>query len=95
MVAELEIKRLRQEMTSGFAELKRIIAGQATIGNWMKQEEACIALGVNARQLRNIRIHLDRHGRKVGSLRWRKGRGKSVEYHKADIENYRNSVTFA
>lgn len=93
MVVELEIKKLREEMNARFSDLFKVLSGKAITGNWVKQREACNMLGIKERRLRDIRIHQDKNKRLVGTIRWRKGRGKTVEYHKADIESYRNAIT--
>jgi len=93
MIPELEIKKLREEQQAGFAALGALIMGRGILGQWVMQDIACQMLGVEPRQIRNIRLHQDRFGKTVGSIRWRKGHGKTVEYHKADIEKYLNRIT--
>lgn len=93
MTWETEIRKLRQEMKDQHRELVKMIATKVLIGNWVKQDIACALLNVSARQMRNIRIHTDKHGNVVGSIKWRKGKGKTVEYWKADLENYLNQIT--
>jgi hypothetical protein len=95
MIPELEIKKLRAEIRQEFKDLRAMLSGRAVLGNWVKQEAACDMLEIKPRQLRNLRIRLDVNGKKVGCIRWRQGRGKTKEYHKADIESYLNGVMFA
>jgi len=95
MIPEIEIKRLREEMRQEFAELRKMIMGRGILGNWVKQDQACLMLGIKRRHIYNIRIHLDKDQKKVGFIRWRKGKGRSAEYHKGDIEKYLNEITVA
>lgn len=91
-VFETEIKKLRNEMRMGFQELRKLICGKNIVGNWVKQPMACAMISVSPRQLRNIRIHSDKNGKVVGTIRWRKGSGKSVEYYKPDLEKYLSKI---
>lgn len=84
---------VRQELKVQVEELKKLILGRGIIGNWVSQEMACMMLGVGVRRLSDIRIHHDKNGNKVGSIRWRKSKGREVQYHKADIEKYLNHIT--
>lgn len=93
MVIETEIKRLREEMKQEFHELRKLITGRNITGNWVKQEVACAMLEILPRQLRNVRKHLDPNGKAVGSIAWRKGKGRTVEYYKPDIEKYLSKIT--
>jgi hypothetical protein len=93
MVVELEIKKLREEFKSQLDDLRKLIMGRNIVGNWVKQPIACAMIDVQPRQLRNLRIHVDASGKRSGSIRWRKGKGKTREYHKADLEAYLNEIT--
>lgn len=86
-------RMIRQELKAELSEIKKLLMGQGTLGNWVKQEMACISLGVEPRQLRNIRYHLDKDGKAVGCIKWRKGKGRLVEYWKPDLEKYRDAIT--
>jgi len=92
MVVETEIKKLRQDMAKEFAEMRMLIMGKGTIGFWVSQKVACAQLGILPRRLRDIRVHYDANGKQHGSIRWRKGAGRQVQYHKADIEKYLNQI---
>lgn len=76
-------------------ELRKLIVGKNIVGNWVKQPMACAMINVKPRQLRNIRIHLDKNNNTVGQIKWRKGKGKTVEYWKPDLENYLNQITIS
>jgi hypothetical protein len=93
MIVETRLRRLEEKMDKGFAELRSLICGKNIIGNWVSQPIACAMLHVKKRQLYNLRIHTDKDGRMVGSIRWRKGRGRTVQYHKQDLESYLNQIT--
>lgn len=95
MVLETQLRKLQEEMRQGFAELRSLISGKNIIGNWVSQPMACAILNVKPRQLRNIRIHADASGKTVGCIRWRKGKGRSVQYHKEDLQRYLNEITIA
>jgi hypothetical protein len=94
-VIETEIRMLRQELRQELKELRQLIAGRnmAIMGNYVKQDVACTMLNIKARRLADIRIHIDKDGKKVGCIRWRKGAGRTVEYHKADLEKYLSKIT--
>lgn len=92
-VWETEIRKLRQQMKDQHRELVKMIATRVLIGNWVKQDVACALINVSPRQMRNIRIHKDKYGKVVGEIKWRKGKGKSVEYWKPDLESYLNETT--
>jgi hypothetical protein len=94
-VLETEIKRLREEQQQMFKELRQLIAGRnmAMLGSYVKQDVACEMLNIKTRRLADIRIHTDKDGKKVGCIRWRKGAGRTVEYHKADLEKYLSKIT--
>lgn len=93
MILETTIKQLRREMQDGFAEIRKLIMGKNIVGNWVSQPVACAMINVKPRQLRNLRIHQDASGKITGTIRWRKGNGRTVQYHKADLEKYINLVT--
>lgn len=96
MQIETEIKKLRQEFSSvrsDLAELRKLICGKNLVGNWVKQELACVMLNVKPRRMRDIRKHIDKDGKTVGCIRWRKGSGKTVEYYKPDLEAYISKIT--
>ena len=93
VVIETRLRKLEEKIEKGFTELRSLITGRNILGNWVMQPMACAMLGVKPRQLQNIRIHKDKSGNITGSIRWRKGKGKSVQYHKADIEAYLNEIT--
>jgi hypothetical protein len=94
-VWEVEIRKLRQEMRDQHRELMKLVMNKMPLGNWVDQVMACAMLKVSPRQLRNIRIHSDQNGKVVGTIRWRKGKGKQVQYHKQDLENYLNKITIS
>lgn len=93
MIVETRLRKLEEKMEKHFAELRSLLMGRNIAGNWVSQKMACASLNVKPRQLQNIRIHLDKDNKTVGSIRWRKGAGKSVQYHKADIEKYLSKIT--
>lgn len=93
MILETRMKRLEERVINEIAELRKLIMGKNIVGNWVKQPMACAMINVKPRQMRNLRIHLDKHGKKVGTIKWRKGRGKTVEYFKPDLEKYLNQIT--
>jgi len=81
-------------MEEGFAEIRKLFLGKNVLGTWLSQSMTCAMLNIKVRQLQSIRIHIDnKSGKQVGCIRWRKGKGKSVQYHKADIEAYLNQIT--
>lgn len=86
-------KAVREEVKSQIDELRKLIMGRGIIGAYVKQDMACIMLGIKKRQLMNLRVHLNKEKVKVGCIRWRKSRGKYCEYLKADIEKYLNHIT--
>lgn len=92
-VIETEFKHFRQEVRREFQELRNLICGKNIVGNWVKQPMACAMINVKPRQIRNIRLHTDKHGKAIGCIRWRKGRGKTVEYYKPDLEKYLSKIT--
>jgi hypothetical protein len=87
MVVELEIKKLAAEQK----QLTSALMGRHLLSQWVHQPIACIMMNIKPRQLRNVRIHIDKHGTKVGDIRWKKGKGRQVMYYKPDIEKYLNS----
>lgn len=93
MTVEIRLKRMEEKLTSQIDELRKLIVGRNLVGNWVKQPMACAMLNVQPRQLRRLRIHLDVNGKKTGTIKWRKGKGKSVEYWKPDLEAYLNQIT--
>lgn len=93
MVVETRLRKLEEKIERNHAEVIRLLMGRNILGNWVSQKIACATLNVKPRQLQNIRIHLDKDNKTVGSIRWRKGQGKSVQYHKADIEKYLSKIT--
>lgn len=93
MIIETRLKRLEDKMDRGFDEIRRLICGKNIVGNWIMQDMACAMIDVKPGRLRQIRIHADREGKIVGCIRWRKGAGRSVQYHKADLEKYLNEIT--
>ncbi len=93
-VVETEIRKLKQEMRDGFAELRKLICGRNIAGNWVMQPMACAMLNLSARRLREVRIH-EKDGKRVGCIRWRKGKGRSVQYWKPDLERYLNETSVA
>jgi hypothetical protein len=94
-VFETEIRKLRQEMKDQHRELIKLIATRVLIGNWVKQDVACALINVKPRRMRDLRIHTDANGKVVGVIKWRKGKGKTVEYWKADLEAYLNATTIS
>jgi hypothetical protein len=92
MVWETEMKKFRQEVREEFNSIKKLICGKNIVGNWITQEMAGIMIGVKPRQLRNLRIHL-KGNKLMGCIKWRKGKGKSVQYWKPDLEKYLNEIT--
>jgi hypothetical protein len=84
MQIETEIKKLRAEIR----ELKELLMKRNVTSAWVKQDQACVELAIKPRRLRDIRIHTDKNGNKVGVIRWRKGRGKTIEYYKPDLEKH-------
>lgn len=92
MAFETEIKKQRQETKQQFDDLRKLIAGRGIISQWIKQPIACAMLNVKPRQLRNIRKHLDKNLNIIGTIGWRKGKGRSVEYFKPDVEKYLSHI---
>ncbi len=90
-VIETEIKKMRIEFKRDIMELRKMIATRLVADKWVSQSMACALLNVNARQLRNIRVHL-KDNKPVGSIGWKKGRGKSCLYYMPDIEKYRGAI---
>lgn len=82
---------MRQEFKREIAVLKQIICTKMIPTKWVDQDVACMLLKVKPRQLNNIRVHLDKNGKKVGSIGWRKGKGRNTQYFLPDIEKYNNS----
>jgi hypothetical protein len=93
MTIELRLKKMEEKFTSQIDELRKLIVGRNLVGNWVKQPMACAMINVKPRQLRSIRIHVDKEGNKVGCIKWRKGKGRTVEYFKPDLEKYLNQIT--
>jgi hypothetical protein len=89
----MRLKRMEEKFTNQIDELRKLIVGRNLVGNWVKQPMACAMLNVQARQLRRLRIHTDKNGVRVGSIKWRKGKGKTVEYFKPDLEKHLNQIT--
>lgn len=94
LVSPTDVRRMvRQELKVQLDEIRKLIMGKGTVGNWVKQDMACIMLDVKSRRLRDIRYHQDAAGKVVGSIKWRKGKGKTIEYWKPDIEKFLNHIT--
>lgn len=93
MIIETRLRRLEEKMDQGFDEIRRLICGKNIVGNWIMQEMACAMINVKPVRLRQIRIHADKDGKTIGCIRWRKGKGRTVQYHKADLEKYLNEIT--
>lgn len=93
MIIETRLKHLEQKVEKGFAEIRSLIMGKNIVGNWVFQPIACAMINVKPRQLCNLRIHKDKRGNIVGCIRWRKGTGRTAQYHKADLEAYLNKIT--
>jgi len=93
MVVETEIRKLKLEMRREIAELRRIICTRMVADKWVKQDVACVLLNVNPRRLRDLRVHLNRNGKKVGYIGWQKGNGRNVLYYLPDIEKYNSLHT--
>jgi hypothetical protein len=92
-IIETEFKRFQIEMRKEMAQLKKIICTRLIIDKWVQQDIACALLHVKKRQLANIRIHLDKEGKKVGTISWKKGAGKNILYYLPDIEKYNSLYT--
>lgn len=92
MVLETELRKLREEMQQLRADVINLLHGRQLAGNWIKQDVACAMLNVKPRQLQRIRKHADKNGYLTGSITWRKGHGRTVEYSKKDIEAYLNKI---
>ncbi len=95
MNLESRLDQLENRILKELSELRKLIAGKNIAGNWVMQPMACAMLNVSARQMRNIRLHTDKHGKAVGCIRWRKGKGKTVQYFKPDLEKYLDQITIA
>lgn len=96
MIIETRLKHLEQKMEKGFAEIRQLLYGKNIVGNWVMQDVACAMINVKASRLRQIRIHENKKsGKVVGCIRWRKGKGRTPQYHKADLEKYLNEITVA
>lgn len=93
MIIETRLKQIERKMNEGFAEMRKLILGKNIVGIWVMQPMACAMINVKARQLRSLRIHTDANGKVTGCIRWRKGKGRTVQYHKADLEKYINQFT--
>lgn len=91
MVVELEIRKLKESVE----RLTAMLTGRHLLSQWVHQDIAGAMLNLKPRRLRDIRIHLDKHGKKVGELRWKKGRGRQVMYYKPDIEKYLNAFVIS
>jgi hypothetical protein len=93
MVTETRLKQIERKLETGFAELRKLLMGKHAIGHWVSTPVACAMINVKPRQLRNLRIHKHGNGKAVGFIRWRKGKGRIVQYHKGDLEKYMNQIT--
>jgi hypothetical protein len=93
MNLETQLKQMEKKLLKEIADLRKLIVGRNINGTWVLQKDACEMINVSPRQLRNIRIHLDNGGKAVGFVRWKKGKGKAIQYHKADLEKYLETVT--
>lgn len=93
-VIETEIRKLRDEFRSEIKEMRKLIVGKLVAGSWVEQKYACVMINVKPRQLCNIRVHLDKDDKKVGCIRWKKGKGRSVFYYKPDLEKYIGEHSF-
>lgn len=92
-VLETEIRKLKIEFRKEIQELRKIICTRLVPDKWVNAATACSLLNVKKRQLANIRIHLDKNGKKAGSIGWKKGTGKNCLYYLPDIEKYNSAVT--
>jgi hypothetical protein len=92
-IIETEFRLFKQEVREQFAEMRKLIVGKNLVGNWVMQPMACAMINVTARQLRNIRIHTLQSGEVTGQIRWRKGKGRTVQYYKPDLEKYLDQIT--
>jgi len=79
-------------MRKEFAEMRKLICGKNIVGNWVAQNMACAMLNIKPRRMRDIRKHLDKDGKQVGAIRWRKSAGKKIEYYKPDLEAWLNNI---
>lgn len=95
MTIETRFKRLEDRVISEISELRKLIVGRNLVGNWVMQPMACAMLNVSPRRMRDIRIHTDKHGNVTGTIRWRKGKGKTVQYYKPDLEKYLDQITIS
>lgn len=86
MQVETEIRKLREQNKL----LVDTLMGRHLLSQWVHQDITCVMLNIKERRLRDIRIHIDKAGKKVGDIRWKKGKGRQVLYYKPDIENYLN-----
>jgi hypothetical protein len=91
MQIETEIRKLREQNKM----LVDTLIGRHLISQWVHQEVACIMLNIQPRQLRNVRIHLDADKKRVGEIKWKKGKGRQVLYYKPDIEKYLNNIVIS
>lgn len=91
-IIETEVKNLKLEMRQGFADIRKLICGKNIIGNWVAQSMACAMLNIKPRRMRDIRKHLDKKGKTVGVIRWRKSAGNKIEYYKPDLEAWLNKI---
>jgi hypothetical protein len=94
MIIETRLKRLEEKVDKGFDEIRRLICAKNIVGNWVMQDVACAMINVKPSRLRQIRIR-NVNGNVVGCIRWRKGKGRTPQYHKADLEKYLNEITIA
>ena len=94
MIIETRLKRLEEKVDKGFDEIRRLICGKNIVGNWVMLDVACAMINVKPSRLRQIRLR-NVNGKVVGCIRWRKGKGRTPQYHKADLERYLNEITIA
>lgn len=91
-VLETEIRKMRIEFRKEIQELRKIIVTRLVPDKWVDAATACALLNVKKRQLANIRVHLDKDGKKCGSISWKKGSGKNCLYYLPDIEKYNGAI---
>jgi hypothetical protein len=89
---ETEFKKLRLEIKTEMADLRKLICGRNIVGNWVAQDMACAMLGIKRRRIAQIRKHLDKDKKQVGCIRWRKSKGNKIEYYKPDLESWLNNI---
>ena len=89
---EMEIRKLRQEMKMQIGDLRKLICTRLITDKWIQQDIACALLHVGPAQLRRVRVNV-KNGVKVGSISWKKGKGKNVLYYLPDIEKYNSAFT--